>query len=626
MTVEQLTARAPATPPTERRSLRSTEIDRMTSRALLDLINDEDATVPAAVRATLPALAEVVDHAVRAVTAGGRVHYFGAGTSGRFGVLDAAEVPPTYGIAGDLVVAHMAGGDRAMRAAIEDAEDSEEAGALEARASVTSADIVFGLAASGRTPYVSAALREARLIGAHTVAITSNPEASVADHADVHLCVETGPEVVTGSTRMKAGTAQKLVLHSFSTALMIRLGRTYSNLMIDVVPTNKKLRRRVIRLLREASGASEEAATGALRDAGGDTKAALVMLLTEADSTEAHGFLVTAEGDVRAAVEGGRVQRRPRPRGSSWVGIDVGASGFRVSVVEGQHTREDERGISRPRITGRGVELDAVLEELRRVLDVARRSGIAQDIDGVVVGLAGSAFFPGRTAELAERLRIDTGARSVSITSDIVPAYVGAVGFRPGAVLAAGTGAIALGTDLDTVFRRVDGLGHLLGDRGSGAWIGLRGLEAAAADRTGRELRSPVLAEMMRTRFGDVERLVAALYGGTERSAVLASFVPDVVAAASDGDAIAAEILDAAADALAETLEASALDIAGPRAAVGGLVRPGSSIRARLEQRISLTPAIGSPAFGAALLAQALRAGDLSTALATQLDTFTEGM
>lgn len=626
MTVEQLTPPVPVPPPTERRSLRSTEIDRMTSRALLELINAEDATVPAAVRAVLPALAGVVEHAVRAIEAGGRIHYFGAGTSGRFGVLDAAEVPPTYGISGDLVVAHMAGGDRAMSEAVEDAEDSEDAGAQEARAGVSPGDVVFGLAASGRTPYVSAALREARLIGAHTVAITSNPEASVAEHADVHLCVETGPEVVTGSTRMKAGTAQKLVLHSFSTALMIRLGRTYSNLMIDVVPTNKKLRRRVVRLLREASGATESAATDALHDAGGDTKAALVMLLTGVEASIARAYLVDAHGDVRTALENGRVNERPRIPGSSWIGIDIGASGFRLTVLEDQNIVEDEGGRSRPSINGTAVELDTVLEELRRRLDTVRQSGVGNDIDGVVVGLAGAAYFHGRTAELAERLRILTGARSVSITSDIVPAYIGAIGFSPGAVLAAGTGAIALGTDLDTVLRRVDGLGHLLGDHGSGAWIGQRGLEAATADRTGRYPGSPMLAQAMRSRFGDVEQLIATLYGGTDRSAVLASFVPDVIAAASSDDPIASAILDAAAEALAETLSAASSGIDGPRAAVGGLMRSGSPLRARLEQRIPLAPTAGSPALGAAMIARTLRSGDLSTTFVTQLNTYTEGM
>lgn len=598
----------------------------MTSQDLLALINDEDATVPAAVRALLPALAGVVDHAVRAIEARGRIHYFGAGTSGRFGVLDAAEVPPTYGISRDLVVAHMAGGDRAMSEAVEDAEDSEEAGAQEARDSVGPMDVVFGLAASGRTPYVSAALREARSLGARTVAITCNPDASIAEHADVHLCVETGPEVVTGSTRMKAGTAQKLVLHSFSTALMVRLGRTYSNLMIDVVPTNKKLRRRVIRLLREASGASDAAATEALHEAAGDTKAALVMLLTGSDAVTARAHLLEEHGDVRAAVQSGRVKERPRTPGSSWVGVDIGASGFRLAVLQGQDAAEDDGGRSRPSISGAAVEVDSVLDDLRQRMGVLRQDGLGVDVDAVVVGLAGATYFRGGASEVAELVRAVTGARSVSIASDIVPAFVGAVGLRSGAVLAAGTGAIALGTDLDTVLRRVDGLGHLLGDHGSGAWIGRRALEAATADRAGRELDSPLLAEALRSRFGDVEQLIARLYGGQDRSAVLASFVPDVVAAAEEGDTVASAILDAAAEALAGTLSAAIADIDGPTAAVGGLMRPGSPLRVRLEDRIDLEPTLASPAFGAAMLARALRAGQLSPILWTQLDTFAEGM
>src|SRR5690606_18717148 len=188
------------------------------------------------------------------------------------------------------------GGDDAMVAAVEDAEDDEAAGSAAAASAVGTADIVFGLAASGRTPYVAAALAKAREIGAFTVAVTSNPDAPLAAGADVHVCVETGEEVVTGSTRMKAGTAQKLVLHSFSTALMVRLGRTFSNLMIDVVPTNDKLRGRVVRLLQDASGATPDAATAALT-AAGNTKAALLMLLTGLDAETARAELVTGNGD-----------------------------------------------------------------------------------------------------------------------------------------------------------------------------------------------------------------------------------------------------------------------------------------------------------------------------------------
>jgi N-acetylmuramic acid 6-phosphate etherase len=190
-----------------------------------------------------------------------------------------------------------------MTAAIEDAEDIAEDGAA-AAAAVTAPDIAIGLSASGTTPYAGAALRTARAAGAYTVAITSNPHASIAAHADLHLYLPTGAEVVTGSTRMKAGTAEKLVLNAYSTAVMVRMGRTYSNLMIDVAPINAKLRRRVIRLLRSATDADEQTAVAALQQAGGDTKLALVMLLTGADPDAARTAHDEAGGNARAAVAG----------------------------------------------------------------------------------------------------------------------------------------------------------------------------------------------------------------------------------------------------------------------------------------------------------------------------------
>jgi N-acetylmuramic acid 6-phosphate etherase len=288
-------------PPTEQRLDRSRDLDRLDTLDVLKLINAEDRTVPAAVRTILPDLAGLVDRTVAALAAGGRVHYFGSGTSGRFGVLDAAEVPPTYGVPPTLFVAHLSGGPEAMTAAIEDAEDIAEDGAA-AAAAVTAADIAIGLSASGTTPYAGAALQTARAAGAHTVAITSNPHASIAAHADLHLYLPTGPEVVTGSTRMKAGTAEKLVLNAYSTTVMVRMGRTYSNLMIDVAPINAKLRRRVVRLLTSATGADERAAADALRASGGETKPALVMLLAGVDADAARAALRESGGRARGAI------------------------------------------------------------------------------------------------------------------------------------------------------------------------------------------------------------------------------------------------------------------------------------------------------------------------------------
>jgi N-acetylmuramic acid 6-phosphate etherase len=288
--------------PTERRSLRSLDLDRVPTRDVLRLINEHDAEVPAAVAGALDPLVAVVEAGVRALRTGHRVHYFGAGTSGRLGVLDAVELPPTFSSPGDWFCAHLAGGRAAMWQAVEDAEDDEAGGAAEAAACVRAGDVVIGLAASGRTPYVIGALRASRGAGATTALVAADPGAAAGDDVDVFVGVDTGPEVVTGSTRMKAATAQKLVLNAFSTAVMVRLGRVYSNLMIDMVATNAKLRGRMISILVEATDRPEEECREALTAADGDLKTALVSLLCRAAISDAREALGRADGQVRGAM------------------------------------------------------------------------------------------------------------------------------------------------------------------------------------------------------------------------------------------------------------------------------------------------------------------------------------
>jgi N-acetylmuramic acid 6-phosphate etherase len=286
--------------PTETRNQRTRDIDLAPTLQLLELINAEDATVPTSVAAALPALAELVDRTFDRVRGGGRLHYAGAGTSGRIAVLDAAELVPTYGLDKHVVVAHLAGGDLALRHSLEDVEDSPDAGAHDL-SDVCRQDVVLGVAASGRTPYVAGALQQARRVGAFTALLSSNPEAPLAEFADLHVLVDTGAEAITGSTRMKAGTAQKLVLNSLSTALAIRLGRTWSNLMVDLVASNAKLRGRAVAILEEATGRPEAECLDALDRAGGQVKVALVCLLIGCPADEARDRLRTAAGHVRDA-------------------------------------------------------------------------------------------------------------------------------------------------------------------------------------------------------------------------------------------------------------------------------------------------------------------------------------
>lgn len=287
--------------PTEERNPRTLAIDTVDTVELLELINHEDQQVPGAVAATIPALAALVDAALDAVRAGGRVHYVGAGTSGRIGIIDAAELLPTFRLEDGVVTAHLAGGHPAIVRAAENVEDDAAAGARDLQ-SVTARDVVIGLAASGRTPYVAGALTRARDVGAVTALVTSNPGADLLGGVDHRIILDTGPEVLTGSTRMKSATAQKLVLHSFSTALMVRLGRTWSNLMVSMVATNQKLRARTVTILHQATGLARPACEALLTRADGDLKVALVMNLADTGPASARSALDAAGGIVRDAV------------------------------------------------------------------------------------------------------------------------------------------------------------------------------------------------------------------------------------------------------------------------------------------------------------------------------------
>lgn len=288
--------------PTERRNPRTVDLDQLTTLDLLRSINAEDRLVPDAVAAALPALATAVDLAAEALRAGHRVHYVGAGTSGRMATLDAAELAPTYNAPPDWFVVHHAGGKTALRSAVEDAEDDEEGGAATLRRDAKRGDFVLGLTASGRTPYVLGALRAAGALGARTALMFSNPHATHLTNLDVLIEVDTGPEAVAGSTRMKAGTAQKLVLTAFSTAVMVKLGRTYSNLMVSMRATNAKLRGRTLRILREATGHDLHECSKALDLAQGDLKVALVHLLSGVDAEQAAAALDATDGHVREAL------------------------------------------------------------------------------------------------------------------------------------------------------------------------------------------------------------------------------------------------------------------------------------------------------------------------------------
>lgn len=301
MNADEMTALA--TLSTEGRNPRTTDLDTLETGTLLEVMNDEDQQVARAVRTALPQIRAAVEAIADARRRGGRLIYLGAGTSGRIGVLDAVECPPTFGTDPGEVIGLIAGGDGAFLRAVEGAEDDPDLAVAELKAVRLSADdVVVGLAASGRTPYVLGGLRHARAIGATTVALSCNPGARISAEADIPIEVVTGPEVLTGSTRLKAGTAQKLVCNMLSTASMVRSGKVYANLMVDVQPTNAKLVDRAQRIIAAATGVDRSAAQSALAAASGNAKTAIVMLLADQTAPAAAGLLHKAGGDVRAAV------------------------------------------------------------------------------------------------------------------------------------------------------------------------------------------------------------------------------------------------------------------------------------------------------------------------------------
>ena len=285
--------------PTEERNPASAELDALDARGMVEVILSEDAKVAAAVQARSAEIAALVEVCVAAIADGGTVHYVGAGTSGRLGVLDAVELAPTFDADPSMVTAHLAGGPGAFLAAVEGAEDSAAQGAQLVESECRAGDVVIGLAASGRTPFVRGALEAARAAGMPTALISANPAAALAPAADHPILLDVGPEVVTGSTRMKAGTAQKLTLNALSTATMVRLGTTFGNLMIQVRPTNAKLVARTVRMLVQASGTAPEEAARVLEAADGSVRVALVALLSGTDAEAAGAALADFPRDPR---------------------------------------------------------------------------------------------------------------------------------------------------------------------------------------------------------------------------------------------------------------------------------------------------------------------------------------
>lgn len=288
---------------TEQRNPNSDAMDTLSPLELVTLINREDKQVPLAVERALPQIAQAVEKIVAAFHQGGRLIYIGAGTSGRLGVLDASECPPTFGVNPDMVVGIIAGGERALRHPIEGAEDNPQAAVDDLQhIGFSDKDVLVGIAASGRTPYVIGALKYAKSLGAITVSVASNPASAMAQLADIAIDTVVGAEVLTGSSRMKSGTAQKLVLNMLTTASMVLIGKCYQNLMVDVQASNEKLRARAVRIVMQATECDKERAEEALQQADNHAKLAIMMILSGLDKQSAVNLLAENQGKLRQAL------------------------------------------------------------------------------------------------------------------------------------------------------------------------------------------------------------------------------------------------------------------------------------------------------------------------------------
>ena len=289
---------------TEKRNTRSMSIDTLTTYDMVELINSEDKRCAEAVNAVLPEIAQSIDVIYNKLRNGGRLFYCGAGTSGRLGVLDAAECPPTYGVESDLVVGLIAGGSSALLKAVEGAEDSPSLGEADLKEhTFTSDDVLVGIAASGRTPYVIGAMQYARSLGAPVIALVCCSSSQMSDYADITIAPIPGPEVITGSSRMKSGTCQKMVLNMISTGVMVKSGKVYGNLMVDVKASNQKLVQRAVSIVCTATGEPEEIVRATLEKCDYHCKTAIVMLNLNLDADSARNLLDESEGKIAAAIQ-----------------------------------------------------------------------------------------------------------------------------------------------------------------------------------------------------------------------------------------------------------------------------------------------------------------------------------
>jgi len=590
---------------TEGRNPAAARLDELTPLELVRLMNAEDGRVIGAVASQEAAIARAIEVIADRLRGGGRLVYVGAGTSGRLGVLDASECPPTFSSPPGQVVGVIAGGYEALTRAVEGAEDHPEyAEADLAKIGLSAADVLVGIATSGRTPYVLGALAYARRIGAFAIGLACTSAAELLAEADLAIVPVVGPEVVSGSTRLKAGTATKLVLNLLTTGAMVRLGKTFGDLMVDLRATNVKLRARSGRIVRQLTGLDAAGADALLQRCGGELKTALVAQLAGVTPDEARQRLAAADGRVRDALP----PRRDADEALS-LGIDGGGTGTVALLArDGAVIGRGESGPANARAVGAARALAALDEAVGRAFAAAGVGRVG--VGSACLGLAGL----DRDAVLnwAERVRL---ARRVEVVADAALLLAAGTPDGWGLAIVAGTGSIVWGRAADGREERAGGWGYLLGDEGSAYAVALAALRAVthAADGTGP---ATALTERLvgPLGIGGPRDLVALVHGGPLDRAALAGLAPLVLDCAA-ADPVAADLVTTQARHLARQAGAAArrLGCDGqpfPLALAGGLLLGSDGYRRRVLEGLAeeglrpdpVTP-VAEPAQGAVRLA-----------------------
>jgi N-acetylmuramic acid 6-phosphate etherase len=581
---------------TEARNPASAEIDRLSSLEIVRLMNSEDAVVAAEVARAAAPIAAAIDVIAERLRAGGRLVYIGAGTSGRLGVLDASECPPTFNSPPWQVVGLIAGGPTALTRAVEGAEDhSEQAIEDLLRIGLCTGDVLVGIATSGRTPYVVGGLKYARDVGAYSIGLSCNDDSELSAVAEMTITPIVGPEVIAGSTRLKAGTATKLVLNMLTTGAMVRLGKTYGNLMVDLQSTNQKLADRSRRIVAALTGLADGDAATLLHRAGGDVKTAVVVQRRSVEPDVARQCLAECHGQLRAALELPALTRTPEASGSMGLvlGVDGGGSKTLAWLARPDGDVEPlgvaEAGPSNPQSVGWA----AALANIDRAISLAfAGAGVRRErVAALCLAIAGA----GREAE-QQRLRTWAEQRRIAerllVTHDALPILAAGTPEGFGIALVAGTGSFAFGRDRAGGTARAGGWGYLFGDEGSGYDIARRGLHAVSLAVDGRGpgtlLTTGFLEALGAAAPADMLR---AVYARAEDRQWIASLARVVLDAADAGDRVADGIIDSAVEQLKGMVYsvAARLDEARPPLALaGGLLAHADLFRERLLRQFSV--------------------------------------